>query len=418
MPPADTATLPRTHACTYLHLLVVLLPCCGLHAALPQLAEEARLLLQIKSVWGDPPVLASWNVSATAAHCRWPYVRCNKAGHVSGLFLANTKISGPFPGSTIASLSGLRHIDVFNNTIADVFPTLLYRCRSLQYLNLSYNLFNGELPANIGHGLAASLTTLDLSGTIPASLSRLQNLKFLALDNNLFVGCIPAKLGELTSLQAMYLGDNSFDAGELPPSFGKLANLSTLDAQNCNLVGSIPPGIWTLETTRINSIQKQAHRQQLYKNNFSGEIPTSIGWLPSLQLLIVGTNRLNGTLPSELGKHTSALKYVAVYDNELTGVIPEGLCDRSRLQYFIASGNQLNGSIPAGLANCATLKVLVLDSNQLSGQIPQAIIWTVLTIFTASNNLFSGEIPASLVSSMPLVQKLNLSGNQLSGWIA
>lgn len=81
-------------------------------------------MLQIKNAWGDPPVLVAWNVSALNTHCSWPYVRCDATGCVSDLSLASTNISGPFP-DPIGSLSGLTYIDVSNNNIADVFPTLL-----------------------------------------------------------------------------------------------------------------------------------------------------------------------------------------------------------------------------------------------------------------------------------------------------
>ena len=71
-------------------LLLALLPCCCLlPLAAPQssqpAADEAQLLLQIKRAWGDPPVLAGWNASATGARCAWPYMTSRaRAGQGSG----------------------------------------------------------------------------------------------------------------------------------------------------------------------------------------------------------------------------------------------------------------------------------------------------------------------------------------------
>jgi hypothetical protein len=90
--------------------------------------------------------------------------------------------------------------------IIDVFPTALYRCRSLRYLDLSWNGMGGELPDDIGYDLGANLSKLNLegnnfNGTIPASLSMLRNLRYLGLDRNRFTGSVPVELGELTSLR-------------------------------------------------------------------------------------------------------------------------------------------------------------------------------------------------------------------------
>ena len=74
-----------------------------------------------------------------------------------------------------------------------MFPTALYHCRSLRYLNISHNYIEGEIPNDIGLGLSPNLSTLDLSGnelngTMPSSLSRLQNLEHLLLHDNHLTG--------------------------------------------------------------------------------------------------------------------------------------------------------------------------------------------------------------------------------------
>ncbi|VAH79322.1 unnamed protein product [Triticum turgidum subsp. durum] len=496
------ATLP----CRASLLLLLVLPCCLLHRAAAQAADDRQLLIRIKRVWRDPPVLAAWNGSGD--HCTWPYVTCDASGRVTSLSLANTGVAGPFPDA-IGGLSGLTSLD------------------------LSGNYLDGELPADIGRALGKNLTSLMLNGnyfngTIPTSLSRLKNLQSLALDNNFLAGTIPAELGDLTGLQMLTLANNSFSVGVLPASFKNLTQLKTFWAAICNLTGnfpsyvaemrelevldlsvnaltgSIPPAIWNLAKLQtmalfannftggvvvadgafsaVNLVMidlSSNHRLSgpipeafghlpnletlnLYFNNFSGEIPASIGRLPSLVTLSLFRNRLTGRLPPDLGKNSSAgLMYIDVDDNEISGAIPEGLCANGKFQSLIARNNRLNGSIPAGLASCATLNNLMLGNNQLSGEVPEAL-WTVpqleyvllrnnrlsgslpvkmfinlstlhiennqfggnipaaavgLREFVAGNNNFSGEMPASLGKGMPLLQAMNLSGNQLFGGI-
>ncbi|KAL5227948.1 hypothetical protein ABZP36_016213 [Zizania latifolia] len=520
-------------------LLVVLLPCCLLQRASAQPAaagaDEARVLLQIKSAWGNPAALAAWNDTGAAegAHCAWAYVACDGAGRVANLSLASTSITGPVPDA-IGNLSSLTLLDISTNSITGGFPTSVYRCASLQYLDLSQNSLAGELPADIGRRLGKNLTTLSLSnnefdGTIPVSLSQLRNLEKLALDNNHFTGTIPTELGDLTSLTSLWLANNTFQAGELPASFKNLAKMTSLWVAQSNLVGDfptyvadmldlevldmslnaltgrIPPGIWSLKklqtltiwannltgdivvdgafgalnlvTIDLTSNHKltgpipegfgqltKLETLRLYYNNFSGEIPVSIGRLPSLKSIRVFSNRFTGVLPPELGKNSPELVDIQFDDNEITGPIPEGLCDNGKLNTFTADQNRLSGSIPARLAGCASLEALRLANNQLSGEVPEAL-WTSvssrmlqyvhlennqlagilpatmhsnllilslennqfsgsipaaaanLTTFTAGNNNFSGEIPSSLGNGMLSLQKLNLSGNQLSGGI-
>ncbi|CAO2171407.1 unnamed protein product [Urochloa humidicola] len=454
---------PPRRAYLQLQLAVLLLSCCSLlprRAAAqptPAAAGDAGLLLEIKSAWGDPPVLSGWNATAAAALCSWPFVGCDAAGRVANLTVTNAAVAGPFPYA-VGNLTGLTYLDVSSNNITGAFPTTLYRCTALQYLDLSGNYLGGELPSDIGFRLGPNLTTLALdnnrfNGTIPASLSGLQHLQLLGLDGNRFTGNIPAELGQLTNLQELYLANNPFDAGQLPASFKNLDSLVSLWASNCSLVGEFPSFVWSLEKLQLlflytnnitgdlvipdgfaaRSLTKIDLSQNrisgvipevlgglqnltvltLFMNNFSGQIPASISRLPSLTMLKLFTNRLNGTLPPELGKKSPGLYYIEVDDNELSGAIPEGLCTGGNFQYLTARRNRLTGSIPAGLANCSTLQTLSLDNNQLSGDVPEAL-WTATQVFyvTLQSNQLTGSLPATIHLNLSTLQ---IGNNQLGG---
>ncbi|CAO2189745.1 unnamed protein product [Urochloa humidicola] len=119
--------MAATHRARPYCLLLVLVACLLHHRmAAESLPDEAELLLQIKSAWGDPPALAAWSTAASApgVHCRWPYVGCDAAGRVTKLALVNISITGAIPDA-IGSLSSLTHLDISSNSIVGMFPRAL-----------------------------------------------------------------------------------------------------------------------------------------------------------------------------------------------------------------------------------------------------------------------------------------------------
>ncbi|XP_066307148.1 receptor-like protein kinase HSL1 [Miscanthus floridulus] len=444
-------------------LLLALLPCCCLlPRAAPQssqpAADEAQLLLHIKRAWGDPPVLAGWNASAAGAHCAWPYVGCDTAGRVTNLTLADANVSGPFPDA-VGGLTRLTHLDVSNNSITDVFPTTLYRCASLRYIDLSENYFRGDLPANIGHRLAASLTTLVLSGnefngTIPRSLSNLLNLRHLELDNNRLVGTVPAGLGALTRLQTLWLASNPFVPGELPASFKNLTSLVSLSAAQSNLVGdlpsyladmqelevldlsensligSIPPGVWSLKKLQKMTVfrnkltgdmvvddgfaAKSLTIIDVSENNLSGVIPEVFGHLQNLRQLHLFSNNFSGEIPASIGRLPS-LWTLRLYSNRITGTLPLELGKHSSLGYVEVDDNELTGAIPEGLCAGGQFHYLTAEHNHLNGSIPAGLAnCATLVTLDLDNNQLTGDVPEALWTATQL-EFLALQSNYLTG---
>ncbi|CAO1945935.1 unnamed protein product [Urochloa humidicola] len=371
------------------------------------------------------------------------------------LNLSGNYLGGELPADIGFRLgANLTTLVLSNNRFNGTIPASLGALTRLQTLWLANNPFDtGELPASFKN--LTSMTSLwaaqcNLVGNFPSYVADMPELEILDLSINTLTGSVPPGVWSLKKLQSLVVNTNNLTGDLVVHNFAAMS-LEVIDfSDNYKLTGVIPEIFGQLENLT---------KLYLFSNNFSGEIPASIGRLPSLSVLRLYGNRFTGTLPPELGKHSNFTYMEADY-NELTGAIPEGLCARGQLMAFTANGNHLNGSIPEGLANCTTLGGLQLDNNLLSGEVPQAL-WTMgietlllqnnrltgrlpatmgsnltrlsiennqffgsipataaaLQVFTAGNNRFSGEIPASLGDGMPLLERLNLSGNQLSGGI-
>lgn len=119
-----------------------------------------------------------------------------------------------------------------------------------------------------------------------------------------------------------------------------------------------------------------------------------------LRFLQLGGNRLTGTLPGGLPGGTSAaglvpnldvhaddcdggvwlefkkLEWLLLWENALTGGIPEQLGACTRMEHLYLSENRMSGPLPASLCTMAELKGLVLSQNEFTGSIPEA--WSSL----------------------------------------
>jgi len=151
--------------------------------------------------------------------------------------------------------------------------------------------------------------------------------------------------------------------GTIPSSIGNLANLTVLLLYNNQLIGSIPSSIGNLVNLTALSLEG---------NQLSGSIPSSIGNLVNLTFLNLGLNQLSGRIPSSLGNLINFSR-LFLYYNRLSGSIPPSLGNLVNLQYLYLSNNELSGSIPPSLGNLVNLQDLNLTRNQLSGKIPPAI---------------------------------------------
>lgn len=153
---------------------------------------------------------------------------------------------------------------------------------------------------------------------------------------------------------------------------------------NCNLSDLF--GIRTNFNGRIFEIN-------LYNNNLSGTLPSTIGNLAAIEQLYLGNDPIIGEIPLEIG-NLNNLKTLSLSDTEVNGIIPSSLTNLTNLKILYLFNNNLSGNIPALFNNLTMLEFLYLQNNQLSGNLPPEIgDLTNLKRLYISGNLLEGCYP-------------------------
>ncbi|KAK9941012.1 hypothetical protein M0R45_017642 [Rubus argutus] len=122
---------------------------------------------------------------------------------------------------------------------------------------------------------------------------------------------------------------------------------------------------------------------------------------------------LIGSIPSNTLGKLDALKALSLGSNRLSGSLPSDITSLPMLQYLDGQHNNFSGDIPASFP--LQLILLDLSYNSFTGNIPQMIRnLTQLTALNLQNNTLSGPIPDL---NLPKLKRLNLSYNHLNGSI-
>jgi len=256
-------------------------------------------------------------------------------------------------------------------------------------INLRENGLQGALPQEIGELTELSSLSLSrnrLAGVIPDHLSQLRHLKYLLLNNNEFSGNIPTFIGQLNSIWYVHLGFNRFSG--MIPSEMFAPTLQHFDVSDNNLVGAIPPEIYT--------VSEDLRNIDLSNNKLEGSIPTELGDYPSLRTFAARNNTLTGTLPGEIISDT--LETLDVGINSLNGGIPPEVYMFGKSLTFIHLGlNEFAGTIPSRLGDLTSLRTLVLFFNQFSGTIPSDLSkLTRLEVLHLAGNSLQGTMPPDI----------------------
>ncbi|KAH7845679.1 hypothetical protein Vadar_004783 [Vaccinium darrowii] len=388
------------------------------------------------------------------------------------LNMSTNNFEGDIPFS-LEDMTALALLDLSNNRLSGVIPVhLAMGCGLLYFLKLSNNNLKGPIlpsPNNLTR-LVILYSNNNGFTEIPPNLS-LSSLMWLNVGSNQLVGKIPAMIGS-TPLCVLVMSANHLE-GPIPMEFCQLKDLWLLDLSENNITGVIPScfnssyiGIIRLSKNRLHGPFPIAFQDlplaelDLSHNQFRGNIPTWIGNLSSLTVLLLQNNHFEGNIPKELC-HLSSLTLIDLSFNNLFGsIIPcisniefNGISDHgfyadfglydsrtsfrllfpdprmalngeeNRNELVISSASEEVEFETKGMSLTYKGTILYLFSginlshNRLSGPIPHEIgNLSHIKVLNLSHNYLTGTIPTTF-SNLKSIESLDLSYNHLYGKI-
>ncbi|KAL0680309.1 hypothetical protein Bca4012_008291 [Brassica carinata] len=189
----------------------------------------------------------------------------------------------------------------------------------------------------------------------------------------------------------------------------KICRITALKVYAIEVVGPIPPQLWTLHyLTNLN----------LGQNVLTGSLPPAIGNLTRMQYMTFGINALSGPVPKEIGL-LKDLRSLGISSNNFSGSIPPEIGSCTKLQKMYIGSSGLTGVIPLSFANLVQLEDARIFGTGFSGPIPSSFSnltsLTELRLGDISNGSSSLEIFKDMKSLSTLVfRNSNLTGTMPS----
>ncbi|KAH0707500.1 hypothetical protein KY290_009589 [Solanum tuberosum] len=250
------------------------------------------------------------------------------------LDMRHNNLSGKIP-TTFSNESSLRSLNLHGNKLEGKIPRSLANCKDLEVLDLGDNHLIDTFPMWLGTLPKLQVLSLrfnELHG--PIRTSRIENmfpeLRIIDLSYNVFSGNLPSCL--FHHLKAMRTIDPSMEA---PRYFG---NTYYQDSITVAIKGS------DREIVRILYLYTVI---DLSSNKFRGQIPSIVGDLIAVRILNLSQNGLQGHIPPSFGD-LSSVESLDLSGNQLSGEIPQQLASLTTLSFLNLSHNHLQGCIPQG----------------------------------------------------------------------
>ncbi|KAM3749805.1 hypothetical protein ACB098_05G214100 [Castanea mollissima] len=289
------------------------------------------------------------------------------------------------------------------NKLSNQVPTFLFHQHSLRVLDLSYNNLRGPFPGwllvnNTRLGVL-SLNNNLFMGPLHLSLP-LNSTYAMDVSNNQLSGHLQENIGNiLPKIRILHLFKNDFE-GYLPLSIGNMSLLGILNLSFNNFSGEVPK-----ESLAVCFLLEIL---DLSNNKFSGHLLSSTFNFTKIKLLKINDNQFSGTLSPKC----SLMSFFDVSNNKLSDKIPTWICNKTNLDTLFLRNNFFKGQI-----RCETIQIRHLDlsQNSLSGSLPSWSSEWLEDVHLGQNN-FSGSIPKAFLN-ISYLSTLDISDNRLSGRI-
>nr|XP_018678819.1 PREDICTED: leucine-rich repeat receptor protein kinase EMS1-like [Musa acuminata subsp. malaccensis] len=400
--------------------------------------SERRALLAIKSDMYDPD---NWFSSWTGKDCcGWRGVACDHTtGHVTKLdlrypytyelwdmFNDGETIGVSKVNPSLQELKQLKYLDLSMNNFSHApVPKMIASLVHLEYLNLSYAMFNGPIPPQLGN--LSNLHYLDLQRWYDDDflhvddldwLSRIPSLKYLDMS---YVNLSKATnwfyiINSIPTLEVLHLFfvDLPYVPSPLPPF--NLTAIATLDLSwNSNITSAMLR--WLSNATSLENLLLSGCGSLTIES-----LQVALGAFSNLKELDLSDNFFKGEIREILNNVSSrGLKHLDLSSNQLSGDIPPGslrdleyldlstnlivdvhilasLGKLTNLRHLRLSGNSISGEIPPIVGDSVRLEYLDLSFNGIIGKIPQSIgnLTNLVHLDLSYNNQISGEIPSTI----------------------
>nr|GEV22748.1 LRR receptor-like serine/threonine-protein kinase GSO1 [Tanacetum cinerariifolium] len=312
----------------------------------------------------------------------------------------------------LGTLSALASLDLAANLFDTLIPELFWNLSSLTLLDLSHNDFRGLVTADIK---SCELRVLDFSSNrivadLPSLIGNMsdclvKSLVHLNLGGNKVSGCIPNKLVEFKKLENLLLFENTL-SGNVPLSIGVLPSLKELDVSYNSLVGYL---------SEVHFIKlKNLTLLSLSSNSLALNISSQ--WNPPFQLheLDASSCNVGPQFPSWLQTQTN-LEVLKLSNCSIRETIPDWFENIStHIDVLDLSYNQIGGKLPPFHSNPNT--ILLMKSNKFEGPLTSfpSNVW----VLDLSDNLLSGNVPQTNRTMNPNLQVIDLSKNQFTGGVS
>ncbi|KAH7522751.1 hypothetical protein FEM48_Zijuj07G0171700 [Ziziphus jujuba var. spinosa] len=186
------------------------------------------------------------------------------------LILRSNDFNGNIP-STLCHVPHLQLLDFSVNNILGKILRCLKNFRALRSSNASgnsttikhlYDSYNTSMSSKVRH--YANHIQVIWKGILSNYGNTLRLVKSIDLSSNMLNGEIPAEITELVALISFNLSRNNL-SGQIPQHIGYLKSLDSLDFSHNHFSGQIPPSLALVDCLSV---------LDLSNNNLSGKIPT------------------------------------------------------------------------------------------------------------------------------------------------
>jgi Leucine-rich repeat (LRR) protein len=191
------------------------------------------------------------------------------------------------------------------------------------------------------------------------------------------------------------------------PDGSQQETVEKLELGGNNLKGTPPTDLFALPNLRSLS---------LYSNPLADFDFTGIEYANKLTELLLdatGINSINGI------ERAPSLELLNLRFNNIQGTFPTQIAGMTTLQALTLAYNDLTGKLPTDLEEMTNLKSLLLSHNRLSGNLNMVNFPRSIRRLDLSHNQITGSIPVSFLTLVPFNAELevDISSNQITGSI-